>query len=102
MVNQDILGALKSALSRNNSLEQTKQTLFNAGYDRTEIEETCKSLNQPEQISENKIMQESAEQKNSSSPSEEKTNPKKKDIMIISIGIAVIVVSGILIYFFLK
>jgi len=44
MVNFDILGGLKSALERGDSLEKAMRTLFNASYKREEIEEAAKSL----------------------------------------------------------
>ncbi|MCL5730107.1 MAG: hypothetical protein M1165_00890 [Candidatus Pacearchaeota archaeon] len=44
MVNDDILGGLKSALSRGYSLEKAMLSFFNAGYKREEIEEAAKTL----------------------------------------------------------
>jgi hypothetical protein len=44
MVNEEILGGLKSALERGSSLERAMLTLFNSGYKREEIEEAARSL----------------------------------------------------------
>jgi len=44
MVNLDILGGLKSALERGDSLEKAMRALFNASYKREEIEEAAKDL----------------------------------------------------------
>ena len=39
MVNKDILGGLKVALSRGDSLQSAMQSFYNAGYTKEEIEE---------------------------------------------------------------
>jgi hypothetical protein len=44
MVNEEILGGLKSALERGHSLERAMISLFNAGYKRKEIEEAAVAL----------------------------------------------------------
>ncbi len=44
MINQDILGGLKSALTRGYSLEEAMLSFFNAGYKKEEIEEAAHSL----------------------------------------------------------
>ena len=44
MVNEEILGGLKSALERGSSLEKAMLTLFNSGYKREEIEEAARDL----------------------------------------------------------
>ena len=53
MVNQEILGALKSAIVRGHSIEQAMQTILNSGYPQNEIQEAAKFLEtgeQPQQI----------------------------------------------------
>jgi len=40
--NQDLIGAINSALSRGNSLKDTMLSLYNAGYDKLKIEEAAK------------------------------------------------------------
>jgi hypothetical protein len=45
MVNDEILGGLKSALERGESLKRAMMTFFNAGYKREEIEEAAGILN---------------------------------------------------------
>lgn len=44
MVNNDILGGLKSALTRGYTLEEAMLSFFNAGYKRDEIQEAAKAL----------------------------------------------------------
>ena len=44
MVNEDILGGLKAALVRKQSLRQAMISLLNAGYEKTEIKEAAISL----------------------------------------------------------
>jgi len=51
MVREDILGGLKTALARGQTLRQAMMTFYNAGYIKQEIEEAAKALqverNQP-------------------------------------------------------
>ncbi len=44
MVNKEILGGLKSALERGQSLKQAMMSLYNAGYIKQEIEEAARAL----------------------------------------------------------
>jgi hypothetical protein len=44
MINEEILGGLKSALERGESLKRAMMTFFNAGYKKEEIEEAAKNL----------------------------------------------------------
>ncbi len=46
MVNDAILGALKSALERGESLKKAMMTLYNAGYKKEEISEAARSINE--------------------------------------------------------
>ena len=52
----ELLGGLKNALERGQSLEQAKQSFINAGYNLNEIESTTSMLSSAQQIqiSENK------------------------------------------------
>jgi hypothetical protein len=45
MVNEEIMGGLKSALERGESLKKAMMTFFNAGYKKEEIEEAAKLIN---------------------------------------------------------
>jgi hypothetical protein len=45
MVNDDLVGGLRSALERGESLKQAMLSLFNSGYNREEIEEAARDLN---------------------------------------------------------
>lgn len=40
----EILGGLKSAMSRGDSLQQAMQSFYNAGYDKKDIEEAARAL----------------------------------------------------------
>jgi hypothetical protein len=44
MVNKDILGGLKVALSKGDSLQSAMQSFYNAGYTKEEIEEAARAL----------------------------------------------------------
>ncbi len=44
MVNEEILGALNSALARGESLKKAMMTLYNAGYKKEEISEAARSV----------------------------------------------------------
>ena len=46
MTNEEILGGLKSALERGESLKKAMMTFFNAGYKREEIEDAARTLNE--------------------------------------------------------
>jgi len=46
VLNEEILGGLKSAIERGNSLKRAMMTFFNAGYKKEEIEEAARFLNE--------------------------------------------------------
>jgi len=46
MVNEAILGALRSALARNESLKKAMMTVYNAGYKKEEISEAARLINE--------------------------------------------------------
>ena len=46
MVREDIIGGLKSALFRGESLKQAMMSFYNAGYKKEEIEEAARALQQ--------------------------------------------------------
>ena len=46
MVRDDLIGGLKIALSRGESLQRAMQSFFNAGYKKEEIEEAARTLKQ--------------------------------------------------------
>jgi len=48
MVRDDILGAVISAISRGESLNQIRLSLSNAGYHQEDIEDAIQNLNQPQ------------------------------------------------------
>ncbi len=47
MINDEVMGGLKSALGRGESLKRAMMTLFNAGYKREDIEEAAAVLTEP-------------------------------------------------------
>ena len=47
MVNKELLGGLRIAIEKGESLKRAMNTLFNAGYKKEEIEEAAKSLSEP-------------------------------------------------------
>jgi len=46
MVNEEILGGLKSAINRGESLKRAMMTFYNAGYKKEEIEEAARVFNE--------------------------------------------------------
>ena len=46
MANEEILGGLKSAIDRGESLQKAMMTFYNAGYKKEEIEEAARFLNE--------------------------------------------------------
>ena len=54
MVNQEILGGLRSSVNRGESLQKVMATFYNAGYKKEEIEESARALHQ-EQLQKPKI-----------------------------------------------
>jgi hypothetical protein len=46
MTNEEILGGLKSAINRGESLKRAMMTFYNAGYKKEEIEEAARVLNE--------------------------------------------------------
>ena len=54
MANEEILGGLKTALERGESMKRAMMTFFNAGYPKAEIEEAARVL-QSEKIQPQKI-----------------------------------------------
>lgn len=77
MVNQDILGALHSALARGESIEKAKQSLYNSGYSKQDIELAANNITQVPRIS--SPVQKSREY-------EEKTNNNKKEQVIQAVS----------------
>ena len=52
MVNEEILAALKMAVSKGDSLNKAMMSLYNAGYPKSDIEEAARQIQAP-QVSEN-------------------------------------------------
>lgn len=118
-MNQDVLGALKSALSRKYSLAQARQTLVNAGYSLQEIKEAEGALNSKESLpvteplieNSSKISQPKTPLTNSSKEPETKTSSlnvkqnmtlRKKKIIVLMSAIIIILLGGVLAYFLLS
>jgi len=71
MVNETILGGLKSALVRGESLKRAMMTLYNAGYSRDEIYEAARAINEGG----GQLQSQTAKQ-----PVLQPTKPKKKSL----------------------
>ena len=107
-MNEEILGGLKSATNRGETLQQAMMTFYNAGYKREEIEESAKFFQQGTIPQSTEILkkEEKIEQKKISN---EKVSsygtPNKKDrtkrLLITLISITSIIFLGLLILFFL-
>ena len=77
MVNEAILGALKSALSRGEPLKKAMMTVYNAGYKKEEISEAARVVNESSLT--NPISQTQQPQKKQSlKPSTQILTPKSK------------------------
>ena len=50
MVNQDILGGLKNAVAKGETLQVAMQTFYNAGYKKEEIYEAARAVQSPSQV----------------------------------------------------
>jgi len=91
---EDILGALKSALIRGETLKKAMMTLYNAGYKKNDIEEAAASLQQiiqPRPIGQNQT---------TTTPPQLSTKPKST-LSLVLIILSLIVLVGILIGSFL-
>ncbi|MBI2056875.1 hypothetical protein HYT91_01330 [Candidatus Pacearchaeota archaeon] len=109
MVNQEILGGLRHALNKGESLEKAMLSFYNAGYRKEEIEETARFIQQKESpapiAQETKLIptQINSQSKISSYGQEKlkKSNPIKKTAkgLIIAIIVAAIIFVGLLIAF---
>jgi len=95
MVNQDILGALKSAISRGQTIQQAMQTLYNAGYPLQEIQEAAGAL-QPQPI-----QQESVEQEQIKNIQQQK-KPMNKILILILIIFLIILLGSLIAVFIFK
>ena len=111
MVNLDLIGALKSALSRGYSLEIAKQTLVNSGYSLVEINEAASILKTgeqpiPQQISQpvqqiHQTSQKVSAYENVKQNQQKTTKEKSSKILVITLIIILAVLLGILVAFLL-
>lgn len=115
MVNQEILGGLKSSINRGESLQKAMTTFFNAGYKREEIEEAARAFQQEKvQISQTlptkpieqkkKLFKKTKPVSKVSTYGEPLKKPKKKagKWLLISIITAAIIFLGLLIAFLIS
>jgi len=89
MVNEEIIGGLKSAIDRGESLKKAMMTFYNAGYKKEEIEEAAQFFNQHPSLPQAQISQPSSAY--SQKPKEnffgkifEKKNQEQKSVPIQS------------------
>ena len=73
MVNDDIVGGLKSGLERGEPLQQVMMSFLNAGYNKSEIEEAARSL-----MSEGNQLQMNKSQEKKPEETMQKSEPKKE------------------------
>jgi len=95
---EDILGGLKSALIRGETLKKAMMTLYNTGYKKNEIEEAAAALQQMTQ-------QKPVAQAKPSQPIQQSVQPNfekpKSNIKLILIIFSLIILIGILVGAFL-
>ena len=127
VMNEDILGGLKSGLERGEPLHKVMMSLYNAGYKKDEIEEAAHSLSSSPVMESAPDMEEKGNEKNSKKTEEKpkkmafaplvkkpeknmqkasdygKTKPdsKKNKIMIILMIALAVVFVGVLLLFLL-
>ena len=77
MVNQGILGGLKLALSKGESLKQAMMSFYNAGYKKQKIEEAARAL-QRENFEQQKIQPRPEQIKQPPAKPEKPSKPKKQ------------------------
>lgn len=79
--NQEIIGGLKSAIARGATLKQAMMTFYQAGYDKSEIEDAARSyMNQQKNQEGEAIPQKIEDKKEDKKEEEKKEDEKKKSI----------------------
>lgn len=112
MVNEEILGGLRVAISHKSSLKNAMQSFYNAGYKKEEIEEAAKIVfaeqhGQKTQIPlENQIAQNKTTEKQdigkNKSPAQKEKKLSRKMLIIILIAVLSILLIGLIALFLLR
>lgn len=102
MVRQDILGGLKNALERGESLEQAKASFIDAGYPREEVEEAALALSRTPTLREIEIMPVPQKGTGGAEGAGIKEKKLKKMLPYLIIGIAVILIIAAAYFFLIK
>lgn len=95
MPKQDIIGGLKSALERGESLRQAMITFYNAGYKKEEIEEAARALHEQGETfptTPEKPIPEKPTQLISSYEPKPKKQASDKSITLLIIGLLILLV----------
>lgn len=94
---KEIVGGIKNALDRGESLEKAKQSFVNAGYEKSEVEKAAQGLS-----TFSDIQQPTASKKKTPLPtikdSKVKKPSKKLKIILFSLGIIFLILLGLVIY----
>jgi len=109
----ELTGAIKNAMDRGENLQQAKKSLINSGYDVKEIEEAAKGLAPAETYYQptpqvQQLPQSRANPLNGENPlpvlptKKKKGAPKFVKYLIIFLGILVLVLGGLILYFWDK
>ena len=99
MVNESILGGLRTAIEHKSSLKQAMQSFYNAGYNKEEIEEAAKIIFQEQQ---NMPQQKPVQNSNQTQENTKKKSPKKTGLIIALIALVIILIGGLVILFIFK
>lgn len=77
ITNQEILGGIRAAIARGSTLKDAMMSFYQAGYDKTEIEEAAKVYVELQKSPEEIVKKEKGKQKEK--PKEEKKEDKKEE-----------------------
>ncbi len=82
MVRQDIVGGLRVALSKGQPLEKVIQTFYNAGYEKTEVDEAVRSINPQEMQQLSQVWQAKQQRKTQSQSNQQKNQQQTQQKQI--------------------
>ena len=94
----EIVGGIKNALARGETLERAQQSFINAGYKKEEVEEAMRQISKPEKIEQLEIPKQKLPQdisvtkktKTKTKSTEKKISTTLKVVLIISITLILI------------
>jgi archaellum component FlaD/FlaE len=79
--NQEILGGIRAAIARGSNLKDAMMSFYQAGYDKTEIEQAAKVYVELQKSPEEIIKKEDSKEKPKSKEKEDKKEEKKKEVV---------------------